>query len=263
MKMDQRPLSSRHASEEGSGLVMAFLTITVLMVLGMAMMGITYRSNVQLTASIEDKDAKYLAEAAIGEAVTAIREGSTGSIASKDAPAYLGGGAIWVEATDLGGDRTRLIASAMKGKGRAAFEAIIETSGGALFSNGVASKNYLRIKSNGIFDAYDSALGSYASQVPAGDDHALDGVTILSNDDIDLASSAVHGDAHAGPGHSITAGGGVTGSTTPLATPFDLPDVTVPSLPAGGALTLGSGTTRTLSPATIASRPSPSEKERT
>jgi hypothetical protein len=58
-------------------------------------------------------------------------------------------------------------------------------------------------------------------------------------------NSKIWGDALAGPGHTTTVLGNavVTGSTIPMSVPLELPDLTLPSYPSSGSLTVSSNMT--------------------
>jgi len=242
------PEQSGLRREEGSVLAASVLSLSMLIILVTAFLGTVQQSSVRQSSAVNDKEADYLARAAVAEAITAIRAGASGGIATAGDPAYMGAGVIWVETTDLGGGQTQVVASAMKGKGRSSYQAIVETTGGSLWSRGVSSLADILIKTDGKFDAYDSDLGTYASQILPGNDYALGGVTLATNSDMSLNSSDIHGDANPGPSGTLTAAGGVTGSTAPLAQTFSLDPVAVPALPAGGALVVPNNGSVTLPP---------------
>lgn len=72
-----------------------------------------------------DQRAAALAEAGLRESFGALCRGGTGRIGSPDDPVYLGTAVMWVEATPLGNDRTRLLSTAVAGGGRRSVEAIV------------------------------------------------------------------------------------------------------------------------------------------
>lgn len=108
-------------------------------------------------------------------------------------------------------------------------ETLVEIVPGGPWEYGIFTRDGMTFGSNGAAtDAYDSRLGSYASQavnVDAAGAFASDGGTIGSNGPIRLASQVtVRGDAHPGPGLSVemTSNATVTGDTTPRDEPLDL-----------------------------------------
>src|SRR5206468_10450427 len=116
-------------------------------------------------------------------------------------------------------------------------------------SNGVGffGVNSIRM-SGGIADSYDSAAGTYASQVVGG--HASDSGSVGSNGNITLSGSAqIWGDATPGPTGIVSGAAGVHGSTAPAAADVTLaPYVYSPPIASAGNLatsaTLANGTFR-------------------
>ena len=231
----------------GSALVFAVLTVGLLMMLGLTLTGLGTRASVELNALADDRCAFSLAEAGIGEALTAVRAARSGAIGSADAPAYLGHGLLWVEATPLASGGTRLVAKALKGSGRAALEVVVgpAPSFWARYP-GIASLEALDVKTDGLFDSYDSSLGDYATQLRArGNGRVNENVGLSSNDDVSVGNHGeVWGSVHAGPGGSAGFGSGAfaSGSTTPLPTPMALEPVSPPAIASSGSRTV-SGTT--------------------
>ena len=73
---------------------------------------------------------------------------------------------------------------------------------------------------NGDVDSYNSDAGSYMSQMPGDKGH------VCSNGPITVGSNGfVHGDAHPGPGYSVSGGSRVSGSIEPLAESLVVPPV--------------------------------------
>jgi hypothetical protein len=211
------------------------------------------RIQARVAAAAQDRRAFYLAESAIAEAMTAMRSDLPGNVGTMAAPAYLDGGVLWVTATDLGADRTRLVATALSGSGRAALDVVIEDLGQApLFPSVLNSREQLSLNSGVMIDSYDSQLGSYASQaenVSGPHTYANQNGKVTSNQNIALSANAtVFGDATPGPGMTVTMSMGsvVTGSTTPGAEPFAFPMIPPPAVGIGGALTLTPNSSSTL-----------------
>ncbi|HTL36614.1 MAG TPA: collagen-binding domain-containing protein, partial [Kofleriaceae bacterium] len=176
---------------------------------------------------------------------------------TQNAPAYFGGGVFWVEATDLGSARTRLAATALAGSGRASLEAVVEIhSQEPLFRSVLNSKDPLGMAASVVVDSYESALGSYASQVHSnynGYAYAKRNGDVCSNQDIRFASGAtVFGDATPGPGYSCSFSSStyVSGSTQAATDVFSFPPIRVPPTPITGSLTVASNTNSTLAAGT-------------
>jgi hypothetical protein len=155
----------------------------------------------------------------------------------------------------------------MKGSGRSRLRAVVTRSAGNGGSNPGAgdpndgfmgmlfANNHLQMDKDIVVDSYDSSLGSYASQaVNVKDGPHLRGVVRQhrhSNATITLEKDVhVFGDAHTGPGYTLSMDGGsyVSGSTTPAAKTVPLAAITVPALGSSGAYTVASNQTKTLNP---------------
>ena len=232
-------------SRRGSALVLSLLVIFGLVALSGGIWISSRALQARVVAAAQDRRAFYLAEAGIAEAMTAIRSGRSGAVGSIGAPAYLDSGVLWVTATDLGGNRTQLVSTALSGAGRAALDVVIEDLGQApLFPSVLNSKELLTLSSSVMIDSYDSQVGTYASQathVSGTHTYANANGKVSSNLDIVLNSNAkVFGDANPGPGKTVllSMGASVTGSTTPAATPFAFPAMMPPTVTIGGPLTI-------------------------
>jgi hypothetical protein len=251
----------------GSALVSAVILAGVLTMCALVFLRLGVRVTGEQVAAAEDARALYLAEAAVTEAVEALRSGESGDVGSKDAPAYLGGGLLWVEATDLGNDRTQLDAMALKEGGRAALRVVVEIGaggggvpGGAGDGNGffhmLFSNQALQLDQGISIDSYDSTLGTYASQAV----NTLDGFTYAGtaggasgNASVQLDQDThVFGDTHSGPGYAVGMGAGayVSGSTTPNPTTVTLDQIPVPVIAASGTYNVPNNQTKTLNSGT-------------
>ena len=259
-------LAKKSRDRRGSTLVTVVVLVGALTVLTLIFLRVGTRVTEEQVASVENTRALYLAEAAISEAVEAMRSGGTGGIGTIDAPATLAGGVFWVEATDLGNDLTQLDAMAMKEGGRAALRVVVDTSGSTAGGTGggsggsdpfftmLFSENDIHLKQDVMIDSWDSSLGTYASQAT----NTKDGFTYAGsmggaagNGGIQVDGNVhVFGDVRPGPGDSVSmsASAYVSGSTTPATKNITLAPVTVPSF---GTLlplpyTVANGQTKTI-----------------
>ena len=235
MQIQRFARNARAAARRGSVIVLSLVVLTALLMMGAAMYRIASAADKEVRGREDDQHAFYLAEAGLAEAMVSLRAGSSGAIASQDQPAYMSGGVLWVTAEDLGGKRIRLVSNGMAGAGRSALEVVVEDQSKApLFRAVLNSDDVMTLASAVQIDSFDSALGSYASQLTnnyKGTPYAKDNGDVLSNSDIVLNSSAlVFGDAKAGPGHQTTLANGayVSGSTTPSPDPFLFTPIPVP-----------------------------------
>jgi len=253
--------SSRRAARGGRRAGVALMGVLVVLAGLLALLAtfqqVTERRTRETQASADDRRAFYLAETALNEGMIALRAGRPGAVGSAAAPAYFGGGVFWVEATDLGSARTRLVATALSGGGRSALEAVVEIhTQEPLFKSVLNSKEPLGMASNVVVDSYESKLGSYASQATNsfnGYSYAKANGDVASNEDIRFASGAtVFGDATPGPGHSCSFSSGtyVSGSTTSATDVFAFPGISVPSAPITGSLSVPDNGTSTLTAGT-------------
>lgn len=250
----------------GSTLVTVTILLGTMTVMALIFLRVGQRVSQEQEASLESTRANLLAEAGISEAMEAIRAGQSGDIGNADAPAYLGGGVLWVEATDLGGGRIQLDSIAMKDSGRAALRVVVEDEGagggggggagedgftGMLFSN-----KPLVLKQDIVIDSYDSTLGPYLTQalnlhgttLYAGSKGAVSGNSTIQLDN----NVKVFGDVHAGPGISPTMAvtSYVSGTTTPNDKTISLTQITVPTVASGGAYSVANNATKTINPGT-------------
>lgn len=241
--------ASRGGAQSGSAIVLALMMGVGMVVLTVSLFRLSSGSSQRLNGGADERRAALLAEGGLNDAYEAIRRGGTGGVGSMATPATLGGGLLWVDATDLGGNRTELVATGMYGRGRKALKAVVEYSGGAaaLFQTTLNSKEQLTLNQGVLIDSYDSSLGDYASQatnVTNGLTHAGMNGDVRSNEGIVLnANATLLGDAIPGMGFGVSMASGsyVSGATTPAASAFTFPPITFPSFPAAGDKTVATG----------------------
>ena len=226
-------------------LLLSLLVIFSLMVLSGGIFFLNSRQQAEVNSASADRRAFYLAEAGVAEAMTAMRQGSSGAIGvDQNDPATLSDGILWVQAQTNPATPgfTQLTSTAMVGSGRAALQVLIEdTTQAPLFPNVLNSREQLTVNADVVLDSYDSSAGTYASQKvnthTSGIMYAGSNGDVSSNKDIIINANAhIFGDATPGPGYGVTLNTGsvVTGSTAPAPTPFAFPPIVVPPLPAGG-----------------------------
>jgi hypothetical protein len=128
-------------------------------------------------------------------------------------------------------DRWNLVSKGTSGASTRTIDECVRRTVNTMFPDALLSRNDLIFGGKNHTDAYDSRLGSYASQAihsDAGGTYAMAGGDIGSNSGfIQLNGSSVYirGDAIPGPLHTVTDSGHpiVTGDTTPRKTELDLP----------------------------------------
>ncbi|HVS11223.1 MAG TPA: hypothetical protein VMS76_15245 [Planctomycetota bacterium] len=218
----------RTRRRRGSALLTTLVLLTTLTVLTVAFASLGVRWTQEQTAGVDDARAFALAEGGVCEAAMSLLRGTSGDLASLDAPIRHGQGLFWVEAEDIGPLRVRLRSTALVGQGRATVELVVEKEYESIARYALASDEELRLGSNTLVDSYDPANGPYDSQ-PL---NTVDGVpqpmldsnaVVMSNSDILAASQVViAGDSIAGPGHATISSSNfyVSGSTEPAKTEF-------------------------------------------
>jgi len=249
----------------GSTLIPVTILLGTMTVLALVFLRVGQRVSQEQGAGFESARAALLAEAGIAEAIEALRAGQSGGVGTPELPAYLGGGVLWVEATDLGDGRTQLDAMAMKDSGRAALRVVVEgEAGGADGAGGgengfptmLFANQHLQLKQNVLIDSYDSSLGTYASQAI----NTYSGVAYASstggasgNSTVQLDSGVkVFGDVSAGPGFTAGLGGTayVSGSTASKTQKIPLAPIPVPVIASSGAYAVANSATKTINPGT-------------
>ena len=260
----------RFSERRGSTLLTVVVVLGAMTVLSLIFLRVGQRVTDEQLTLVDAARANYLAEAGVAEAVAAIRSGGDGTIGSAEAPAYLGGGVVWVEATDLGGDRTQLDSMAMKDGGRAALRVVVENTGaagaggdgdgapGSGFFTMLFSNKPIQIAQDIQIDSWDSNLGtSYAAQATnsyGGTTYAGAGGGVSSNGTIQVdAGVKIFGDAHSGPSASVStaATAYVSGSTTPSSESFPLTQITVPTVAvSSGAYSVANNGSKTINSGT-------------
>jgi hypothetical protein len=246
----------RGTSRAGNVLVMTLLLAFGLLTMAAGFFQIASGGERRNRGRLDDERAFVVAEAGLNEAYRAVQGGGTGAIASKDLPAYFGGGVLWVTSEQLPDLSVRLVSTGLVGSGRQALEAVIKpaTAEDPLFIATLNSKETLTLNEGVLIDSYDSSVGSYASQasnVVKGVSHANENGDVRSNQDVVLnANATVWGDATPGPGYGVAfnTGSFVSGSTAPAQAPFHFPPIQVPNFPSLGSLTVLAAKPKTIPP---------------
>jgi hypothetical protein len=202
--------------------------VTILSALCAALLSMSSHAMREQNAGADDLRALYMAEAGLAEAYNALAQGKDGNVGTSEQPARFGPGVYWVEAEGQGDGVVALRSTACVGAGRRTLElgvVIHVVSSGNL---GVFGDEQVHLGSGAMVDAYDSALGSYASQ--AGGSVAA---KVASNGSISLGSGAiVRGDCVPGSGFTVDLGVGasVSGSSAPSTLESAPPGILVPDV---------------------------------
>jgi len=245
--MTSRSHSTRtRPGSSGNALLPVLMVVLVLATLTATFIRVELSGSSTADSRFDDKRAELLARAGVSEAVAAVRAGATGNVGSIATPAYLGNGVIWVQTTDLGQDRYRMLATALVGKGRAAMDVVLHVlpQQDPLFRATLNSRETLTVNEGVMCDSYDSSVGTYESQAVNFTDgfwHADMGGHVASNQNIVLNANAhVFGDATPGPSYGVefNTGAYVSGSTDAADEEFSFPPIEVPDIPSQGNLTV-------------------------
>jgi hypothetical protein len=239
------------------------LTITVLASCLLHMSSVTSREQAQ---SVDTKRAFYLAESGLSEAWYGLKVGKSGNIGTAELPASYGDGLLWVEAEDIGDNRTSLVSTGLVGSGRFSLSMVVERDGTSVAGLGFFADQGVAIGADVLIDSYDSSVGPYVAPGELGGELGElggEGLRVLedgaggieaagsssrvgSNGDIVVSGSPeaptyISGDVQPGPASSVILGEGVTiaGSTAPASKPFELPEIEVPLIASKGDMTVG------------------------
>jgi len=230
MQLAQRSRSG--AGQRGSALVLSLVAVGTVVVLAASFTQFASAVGNRQTHSVHKKRAFYLAEAGLAESFAAFSCGRSGVVGSEEAPARLGDGLFWVEATELIPGIVRLESTGMVGTGRAVLALVAQRGAVDVASLGVFSNGPLALGAGSRVDAYDSSLGSYELQLDKS------GASLASNESITVSGtilmpSTIDGDVTPGPEATVTTSGNVTvtGSQARSFESLVLPEVELPELP--------------------------------
>ena len=229
----------------GSVLYLALLTVISLAGLSLAMVQVGASFSRETVARLDDERALYLAEAAVAEAVFAIQNGGTGTVGSAANPARFGRGMFWSDSVAIDGNRRVVTIAAAQGKGRAAIEVIVTPQAHPAQQYALFSDKPITVEPSSVIDSFDSALGTYASQLAVSvTGYVNDQAVVSSNSGIHVEMpSEIWGDATPGPAQLATSDdpSAISGSTAPNDTTLHFDTVTVPTIPSSGTMSAWRG----------------------
>jgi len=222
-------MSKLNSKRRGAVLIPAVICVMTVAALSTAYLQLSMDKSREARGAVDQKKAFYVAEAGLAEAFYGIAQGKSGSVAGPDQPAGFGGGVFWVESEDLGAGKVALRSTGLVGSGRASLAITLQRDADALGKLGLYSEQDLQIGSGALLDAYDSALGTYASQAAI----AETGDCVSSNGSITLAGApgaVIRGDARPGPQGSVmrSKSAQVTGSMAPASELRTLAELDIP-----------------------------------
>ena len=236
----------------GSVLVAAVVVTLILGATAMIFITASARHQQESDSAGGEMNSFYAADAGLSAAYVELRNGGDGALGSEDAPVSFGGLDYWVTADPVDAQVTSLVATGTDGHNQSRIEMLVKDEKTEITDFGIFGKKLVALKSNSKIDSYDSALGTYASQVSGGFGHSNGNVG--SNDNITVASNAkVYGYAQYGPDNgdsiSVAANVTITDGYGAADSQITLPPVVVPTgYPAQGALTVTNKSPQTIGP---------------
>lgn len=239
-------------SRSGGVLVLVAFAVTTLAILALTVTTVARSSTGEQMSSNLQIQAQCDAEAGLGEALFDLSKNGTGNIGTEQAPAEFAGGTYWVETTDLGNGLKSLISTSRANNASKRYQLVVKKQNTSIYRFGCFGDTGVTLASNARVDAYDSNLGTYASQATHGSGsnaYAIADGDVGSNANILLKQNAkAFGDVIPGPSGTATVVGNAvaTGSTTPATSPQDMPPIVWPSLTSLGALTIAKNGTKNL-----------------
>jgi hypothetical protein len=240
-------IETNGTARRGAALVYAAIVATLLAALAVGMLAMNLGTVRMRASDRREQKAFYVAEAGLSDAFMQVTEGLLDlepgvsvSLGSPDAPIELGTSAYWVDIEGLDSRSYSLAATALDDGTQERLELVLSEAPTGFFQFAAFGADGVVLDSNAFIDSYDSALGTYDSQVKGGNAFARENGHVGSNDDILLKSNTdVHGDCIPGPGHVVDDSAPrvyVSGSTEPAEEDFPIPPITVPSFPSSGTL---------------------------
>lgn len=155
-----------HASPRAGGALLLAVTLVALTAVAAgAILGLSTATSGRQSAAVDNKRSFYIAEAGLSEAYAGLSAGQTGHIGTAEAPAKVGEGLVWVQASLIDDEHMRLRSSALCGKGQAALEIIVQR---VVQPAGIFSDEPLDLDVPFLIDGYDSTTGSYDDQATEG-----------------------------------------------------------------------------------------------
>ncbi len=215
---------------------MALVSVVVLTVLAGGFLQVARSIGNRQHRVSDIKQAFYLAEAGLAEAYMGLAVAKSGNLGSAAAPAQLGNGLVWVEATEHPSGLVELESTGMSGSGRATLGLVVEpvlvdlSTVAPIFSEGSVT-----LPPGSYVDSYDSNQADYATQLAAG--VTFDpGATVLGTDgDLEILQdnlnpTQVHGAVAYGDGATLVdQTGAITGAAKPSASASELTPLPFPS----------------------------------
>jgi len=256
-----RILGSRAGSRRGAALLIALVLALAMAGLCTALLAVNISTKKSRVQDQGGQRAFYAAEAGLSDGFMQLTEGlvkpdlgETVWIGTPEEPVAMGNSSYWVEIQPQGSRGYLVSSTGTDDADESRLGLLLGKKADGFFQWAAFGADGVVLDQNAFIDSYDSAEGTWESQVTGGHDYAKENGHVGSNGDIVVKSNTeIHGDARPGPGHIVNdsaPGTLITGSKEPLEEPFLLPEITVPVAPSKGSLvgssslTLGPGLIR-------------------
>lgn len=234
------------AARRGAALLYAAVVVLVMAGLSVALFGLTMSTGRQRAETRTAQFSFYAAEAGLSDAYMRVTEGQVqldggkAYVGTPEAPIGLSRSSYWVEIDALGKRSFALTSTGIDGRYEQRLQLVLSEKPSGFFQYAAFGADSVILDSNAFIDSYDSAFGSYDSQVQGGNEYALESGDVGSNGDILLKSNTtVHGDVTPGPGHVVddsAPGTFISGSTDPAEELIEMPPIEIPSIPSSGTI---------------------------
>ncbi|NOT30637.1 MAG: hypothetical protein HOP15_09350 [Planctomycetes bacterium] len=110
----------------GGALILALVVVASVAGISLGLLRITQATTARQSHAVDDKRAFYLAEAGLSQAYFGLGAGMSGQIGSIEAPALVGDGLAWVDATERADGLLVLRSTGLCSAGRATLEVVVE-----------------------------------------------------------------------------------------------------------------------------------------
>jgi hypothetical protein len=241
-------------ARNGGVLVMAAFAVTVMAILAVSVTAVGRSATNEQSGSDRRIAAQCQAEAGLAAALLDLSKNGTGDVGSEQVPVAYAGGSYWVTATDLGNGFKSLTSTATANQSSERLQLVVKKLNTSIYRWAAFGDTGVTLASNARVDAYNSALGSYASQAINGSGssaYAIADGNVGSNANIlDKQNSKVWGSVVPGPTStaSVIGNATVSGTTTPATSLQVMPVIEWPTLSSLGPLTLAKNGTKNLGP---------------
>jgi Tfp pilus assembly protein PilX len=213
-------LNGSRKRSAGSALVMALMSVSIVALLATTVLRYASTVSNRQASAVDRKKAFYLADAGLAEAFSGIVCGRSGVVGSEEAPAILGEGLFWVQATELEDSRVHLVSVGMVGRARAQLSIVVRKGINTLMDMGFFSDDKMIVEPGVEIDGYDSSKAEYDASSP-------NRARLISNKAIDVSGSealptVIDGDVICGPDDRVNVTGEVSITGQMLVSPESL-----------------------------------------